>query len=344
MAIGAILAGVLPALIGGGISAIGGYMQSKADQEADKANKAAHEKANDDWNRKYDFYRASNDFARKEWVDASNYAYADYVKRAEAQDQITTTTVNFEKMVADARAAGLNPLTVIRNGGMAGFTSVQSPKLILPMQYEQMTYTPPMMDFGPYRGEGHSPAGAAMSAFGQGVQNMDLIGAISAQTQQRLVNAQIAAGARAGFGTAPAYTATAGMATGGNTQAFKAASVRTLQNADGSKTRVGLGSPADDWTGEFGEGIDVLEGAPRYVRDRIGPTIVRDWNSGVPGKVLTILSPLSPATREILMPFVDDAWEATKRWLTPTASQPIVAPTFMPFSPTGPNWRPRLVR
>lgn len=44
--------------------------------------------------------------------------------------QVTENRVNYKQMVADAEAAGFNPLTVLRNGGSAGYgTSVQHPAL-----------------------------------------------------------------------------------------------------------------------------------------------------------------------------------------------------------------------
>lgn len=41
--------------------------------------------------------------------------------------QQTTTKVNYRDMVAEAEAAGINPLTAIRNGGSAGFTTTTAP-------------------------------------------------------------------------------------------------------------------------------------------------------------------------------------------------------------------------
>lgn len=43
--------------------------------------------------------------------------------------QETTTRVDYGRMVADATAAGFNPLTAIRNGGSAGFTTTTSPTI-----------------------------------------------------------------------------------------------------------------------------------------------------------------------------------------------------------------------
>ncbi|UIB81362.1 hypothetical protein [Flyfo microvirus Tbat2_43] len=43
--------------------------------------------------------------------------------------QTTTSTVDYKKMVKDSSAAGFNPLTAIRNGGSAGFTTTTSPTI-----------------------------------------------------------------------------------------------------------------------------------------------------------------------------------------------------------------------
>lgn len=45
------------------------------------------------------------------------------------KSQETTTRVNYQQMVNDASAAGFNPLTAIRNGGSAGFTTTTSPTI-----------------------------------------------------------------------------------------------------------------------------------------------------------------------------------------------------------------------
>lgn len=44
-------------------------------------------------------------------------------------EQETTTRVNYNQMAKDAEAAGFNPLTVLRNGGAAGHTTVTHPGL-----------------------------------------------------------------------------------------------------------------------------------------------------------------------------------------------------------------------
>lgn len=46
-----------------------------------------------------------------------------------SKKQETTSRVNYQQMVEDASAAGFNPLTAIRNGGSAGFTTTTSPSI-----------------------------------------------------------------------------------------------------------------------------------------------------------------------------------------------------------------------
>lgn len=45
------------------------------------------------------------------------------------EEQKTTTEVDYVKMAANAEKAGFNPLTAIRNGGSAGFTTTSHPGL-----------------------------------------------------------------------------------------------------------------------------------------------------------------------------------------------------------------------
>jgi len=45
------------------------------------------------------------------------------------KDQVVKNEVDYGKMVSSATAAGFNPLTALRNGGSAGFTTTTSPSL-----------------------------------------------------------------------------------------------------------------------------------------------------------------------------------------------------------------------
>lgn len=46
-----------------------------------------------------------------------------------SDDDETTTTIDYKEMADEAMKAGFNPLTAIRNGGSAGFTTVSHPAL-----------------------------------------------------------------------------------------------------------------------------------------------------------------------------------------------------------------------
>ena len=68
---------------------------------------------------------------------------------AEAAKQPVRNSVDFKQLVADARAAGFNPLTVLRSGGAAGYTQ---------------THAPALSSISPL-GEGLQAIGGAVSAF-----------------------------------------------------------------------------------------------------------------------------------------------------------------------------------
>lgn len=80
-------------------------------------------------------------------------------------DQTTTSRVNYKQMVQDAEAAGFNPLTAIRNGGSAGFTSTTTPG---------------------------NPVGGALSRVGDWLTNFNPFEDAERSQRSRLLDAQIA--------------------------------------------------------------------------------------------------------------------------------------------------------
>lgn len=56
-------------------------------------------------------------------------------------DEETTTTVNYKMMARKAEQAGFNPLTAIRNGGSAGFTTTHHPGLSMAGRFGQAFQT-----------------------------------------------------------------------------------------------------------------------------------------------------------------------------------------------------------
>lgn len=82
--------------------------------------------------------------------------------------QETTTRINYKQMVADAEAAGFNPLTALRAGGGAGFTTTTHPAL-----------------------SGYNPIGAALTTVGAAIANYDPQANARAALETRLLNAQL---------------------------------------------------------------------------------------------------------------------------------------------------------
>lgn len=109
--------------------------------------------------------------------------YAEYRRNVESTPQITrhetTRNVDFFGMVRAAEAAGFNPLSVLQAGGIAAYTQ------------ENTVITAPQLWVPPAPREGYSPGGAAASAFGQSVSNIDLSAAYSNYMQGQLAGAQI---------------------------------------------------------------------------------------------------------------------------------------------------------
>lgn len=136
---------ILPALIGGAITGIGGALKASAQKRAQ------------------DEYLAE---------------YAVYKQNVENTPQVTTnvTTGNLAQLVAASEAAGFNPVTVLRSGGLAYFndTVTTAPKLWVP----------------PAPREGFSPIGEFAQGFGQSVSSIDLSAMHANMAQAGLAQAQ----------------------------------------------------------------------------------------------------------------------------------------------------------
>lgn len=141
---------LLPALIGGAITGIGGALKASAQQRAQ------------------DQYLAE---------------YAVYKENVENTPQVTThdtkRTGNLAGLVAASEAAGFNPVTVLRAGGLAYFsddyTTITAPKLWVP----------------PAPREGFSPIGEFAQGFGQSVSSIDLSAMQANMAQAALATAQV---------------------------------------------------------------------------------------------------------------------------------------------------------
>lgn len=85
-----------------------------------------------------------------------------------SDDEETTTTVDYKKMAREAEAAGFNPLTAIRNGGSAGFTTTHHPGLSASDRF-----------------------GAAFQTIGNAIMSFDARADERAELEQQLLKAQI---------------------------------------------------------------------------------------------------------------------------------------------------------
>lgn len=83
-------------------------------------------------------------------------------------DEETTTTVNYKMMARKAEQAGFNPLTAIRNGGSAGFTTTHHPGLSMVDRF-----------------------GQAFQTIGNAIMSFDARADERAELEQQLLRAQI---------------------------------------------------------------------------------------------------------------------------------------------------------
>lgn len=249
---------ILPALIGGAISGLGGALKASAQKRAQ------------------DEYLAE---------------YAVYKQNVENTPQVTTnvTTGNLAQLVAASEAAGFNPVTVLRSGGLAYFndTVTTAPKLWVP----------------PAPREGFSPFGEFAQGFGQSVSSIDLSAMYANMAQAGLAQAQTLSLSQRPAGVAHIAAQRSG---GAAVLGTAAAAGRTLFDQDGATIPVGPGSQAEDWEAEYGEIAGELEGFPRYLRDRVYPALTNPETYGLPSdfgaQVRRFFSPVAPGNTGVMAP------------------------------------------
>jgi hypothetical protein len=180
-------------------------------------------------------------------------------------DQETTSHVDYARMVRDSEAAGFNPLTAIRNGGSAGFTSTSTP------------------------GNGLS---AALSTAGNFLTNFDPFADAKREQESRYVEAQIGnLNAQTG-----SYNRTASTASGPVLRNPGTAALSARQPPSIGKVTVtnplpaGVVQPglvdADAWEARYSDAGGWIGGAINAVGDLsenlrgLGPTPLTDaWNA-----------------------------------------------------------------
>lgn len=139
---------MLPLLIGGAATLIGGMMQQGAvkRQERERAERIALQDAD--------------------------------ILEARKIPQITTVKGNLKALVADAEAAGFNPLTVLRSGGAGMYSETRHPNLF-PIRGIDTAAT------------GQSPMGSAIQGVGSMVASYDYGASARNSLEQELLRSQI---------------------------------------------------------------------------------------------------------------------------------------------------------
>lgn len=176
-------------------------------------------------------------------------------------DEETTTTINYKMMARKAEQAGFNPLTAIRNGGSAGFTTTHHPGLSMADRF-----------------------GQAFQTLGNAIMSFDARADERADLEQQLLQAQLERIQRQGQLTAGMEVPTA------------AGSTRSTSPARGG---AGGGLPAPPKVGSGGEyQLETLGGTPVagyepvtegddavVTIDQINRAVKKNWNR--PGNMFT---------------------------------------------------------
>lgn len=150
---------------------------------------------------------------------------------------VQTNSIDLKRLRADAEAAGFNPLTIIRGGGLSGFSR------------SEMSAAPDMRLSNAFSAFGGAIAGASWDPYG----------AARSKTELRLMEAQIADFARRG-------SAPSGMSFS-TPKAKVTGDSAILRTTDGRAWTTGPGSPAGDVQQEYGELAGDLYGIERYLVD-----------------------------------------------------------------------------
>ena len=265
---------LLAAGIGGALSLFQGF-QSRNDQK--KASKHAALQAAMD---REEFLRAQNEnraaveaanaYNQGAWLAATSRNRAE-TERVNARNlelgtaYLALPKVDLKAMVADAEAAGFNPLTVIRNGGMAGYSkSVELPgyQMMIPTAFHETPYqqqhvfqagqAPTSAGPAPVQGVGSVFAGALQDGFSTFMSENRIME--QRDFQREMLNASLAGiqrGKKAGNSTAGSFGYVPGTVSAGGDIKIKKqpelwfAGTRVLTDP---KT-----SPASDYTDRWGD-------------------------------------------------------------------------------------------
>ena len=136
----------------------------------------------------------------------------------------TENRVNYRQMVADAEAAGFNPLTVLRNGGAAGYMQTAHPAL-----------------------SSGEVIGGAMSQVGNFLADFDPYADQKKEQEARLVEAQIA---NLNASTGTMFPPRPGSPGSFNVPSWGAANVEQRPSGKAGRLSAGLGAPTPPEAGD----------------------------------------------------------------------------------------------
>lgn len=217
-------------------------------------------------------------------------------------DEETETTINYKRMARMAEAAGFNPLTAIRNGGSAGFTTTTHPGLSMMDRF----------------GSAFQTIGNALASYdARADERADLELRIQRAELDRIQRSNTAAETRFSLGGVPhasgstRSTSAAAAGTGAPTPTISGADNRTATNPypTDSGIVIDMNTPdAETWTTRYGEAGEILGGL--HAADA-------DWQKNRPPPPITdvTVKPYKEAIRKILTG--KTAGSAVRHWNLP---------------------------
>lgn len=203
-------------------------------------------------------------------------------------DEETTTTIDYRKMAREAERAGFNPLTAIRNGGSAGFTTTTHPGLSMADRFGQAFQT----------------IGNALASFdARADERADLELRIQRAELERIQKANLG-GQRMSFdaphasgSTRSNSSARAGTGVGAPTPTVSGAQNRTATNPFPTDSGIVIDtnvSDAEAWTtryGEAGEWVGGISAADAdWQKNRPPPPITDEVVDRYRKKILKVLN------------------------------------------------------
>lgn len=253
-------------LVSGGASLIGGLFSMSSQKKRDRANAEAARKANE---------------ANEARVNKMNADVRARAERAAAvpivTNQQTSGSVDVAGMMAGAEAAGFNPVTWLRNGGMQAYAKTSSSSQLWNSQLMDAALA------GSTIFQESAPPMQTAQGVGEVIGNALTTGAsawVNEASQERqnqfqmaMLGAQLQGANRSGSGSGRSmYVPTAFL--GGSHNTANNSAVLSSKPGDGNFTAwPWMGTPHQLLESEYGE-MPEYEGSSRYFRERLLPATV----------------------------------------------------------------------